>query len=138
MQITRSTIDTVHGPSDWFTGDVYIDAVAAAPPPLPGSRPTWSTSCPAPERIRTATRSARPSSSPKASASANAAADRWRSSDPATASSSKPTKNTGTAPTPNRLMAHLAINEGDDQNDVVHWLAPVTDDEYATAPDLDH
>ena len=29
MQITRSSIDTQHGPADWFTGDVYIDAVAA-------------------------------------------------------------------------------------------------------------
>ncbi len=33
MQITRSSIDTVKGPADWFTGDVYIDAVAAAPAP---------------------------------------------------------------------------------------------------------
>ncbi|WP_251096544.1 hypothetical protein [Streptomyces sp. Caat 7-52] len=31
MQITRSSIPTVKGPADWFTGDVYIDAVAAAP-----------------------------------------------------------------------------------------------------------
>jgi len=29
MQITRSSIDTQKGPADWFTGDVYIDAVAA-------------------------------------------------------------------------------------------------------------
>jgi quercetin dioxygenase-like cupin family protein len=29
MQITRSSIQTQQGPVDWFTGDVYIDAVAA-------------------------------------------------------------------------------------------------------------
>ena len=29
MQITRSSVDTMKGPADWFTGDVYIDAVAA-------------------------------------------------------------------------------------------------------------
>jgi hypothetical protein len=29
MQITQSSIDTQKGPADWFTGDVYIDAVAA-------------------------------------------------------------------------------------------------------------
>src|SRR4051812_47887831 len=29
MQITRSSADTEKGPADWFTGDVYIDAVAA-------------------------------------------------------------------------------------------------------------
>ena len=35
MQITRSSIDTAKGPSDWFTGDVYIDSVAAAPAAVP-------------------------------------------------------------------------------------------------------
>ena len=35
-----------------------------------------------------------------------------------------------------RLMVHLAINEGDDQHDVVHWLEPVTDEAYAAAPPL--
>ena len=35
MQITRNGIDTAAGPSDWFTGAVYIDAVAA---PASGSR----------------------------------------------------------------------------------------------------
>jgi hypothetical protein len=29
MQITRSSIETRKGPADWFTGDVYIDAIAA-------------------------------------------------------------------------------------------------------------
>ena len=38
---------------------------------------------------------------------------------------------------PNRLMVHLAINEADDQHDVVHWLEPVTDEEYAAAPARD-
>ena len=31
MQITRSSVDTTRGPTAWFTGDVYIDAVAATP-----------------------------------------------------------------------------------------------------------
>src|SRR4051812_50056015 len=35
MQITRHGIDTAEGPSDWFTGAVFIDAVAA---PSNGSR----------------------------------------------------------------------------------------------------
>jgi quercetin dioxygenase-like cupin family protein len=29
VQITRNTNETTRGPSDWFTGDVYVDAVAA-------------------------------------------------------------------------------------------------------------
>ena len=29
MQITRNSIETKSGPSEWFTGAVYIDTVAA-------------------------------------------------------------------------------------------------------------
>lgn len=29
MQITRNSVETVAGPTDWFTGSVYVDAVAA-------------------------------------------------------------------------------------------------------------
>jgi quercetin dioxygenase-like cupin family protein len=35
MQITRNSIQTAAGPSEWFTGAVYIDTVAA---PSEGSR----------------------------------------------------------------------------------------------------
>jgi quercetin dioxygenase-like cupin family protein len=51
MQITRGSADTIKGPGDWFTGDVYIDAVAAAPASsrvtanlvhcMPGARTHW-------------------------------------------------------------------------------------------------
>ena len=40
MQITRSSIETTPGPSEWFTGSVYIDAVAA---PSGASRVSAST-----------------------------------------------------------------------------------------------
>src|SRR5947209_14692984 len=53
MQITRSTLDTSPGPSDWFTGNVYIDAIAAPTGPArvqaamvhftPGARTAWHT-----------------------------------------------------------------------------------------------
>ena len=32
-------------------------------------------------------------------------------------------------------MVHLAINETDNDHDVVHWLTPVTDEEYTAAPE---
>jgi quercetin dioxygenase-like cupin family protein len=35
MRITRSSIETMAGPKAWFTGAVYVDAVAG---PSPGSR----------------------------------------------------------------------------------------------------
>ena len=31
MEITRTSLDTTRGSADWFTGDVYLDPVAAAP-----------------------------------------------------------------------------------------------------------
>jgi quercetin dioxygenase-like cupin family protein len=37
---------------------------------------------------------------------------------------------------PNRLMVHLAINEADADHATVHWLAPVTDEEYQVAPPI--
>ena len=100
MQITRSSIDTAKGPGDWFTGDVYIDSVAAAPPPsrvtanlvhfMPGARTHWHRHPLEPDRVRH--RGRRPVPAPRR--------DRSRSSAPETASSSRPTRNTGTAPQP--------------------------------------
>ena len=53
MEITRSSLDTAAGPSDWFTGAVYIDAVAAVSDAsrvsashvhfTPGARTHWHT-----------------------------------------------------------------------------------------------
>jgi quercetin dioxygenase-like cupin family protein len=53
MQITRNTIATNAGPRDWFTGAVYVDAVAAPIGPsrlsassvhfTPGARTAWHT-----------------------------------------------------------------------------------------------
>jgi quercetin dioxygenase-like cupin family protein len=53
MQITRSSIEgaTTKGAAEWFTGDVYIDSVAAPAAPsrvlanlvhfMPGARTAW-------------------------------------------------------------------------------------------------
>ena len=53
MQITRNSLDTAAGPEDWFTGSVYIDAVAAPSAAsrvsassvhfTPGARTAWHT-----------------------------------------------------------------------------------------------
>ena len=99
MQITRSSADTAKGPADWFTGDVYIDAVAAAPAPsrvtanlvhfMPGARTHWHRH-PLSQTVFVT----------EASACASAGAGRSRSSAPVTACCSRPTRSTGTAPPP--------------------------------------
>jgi quercetin dioxygenase-like cupin family protein len=53
LQITTNSIETAPGPSDWFTGAVYIDPVAAPSEPsrlaassvhfTPGARTAWHT-----------------------------------------------------------------------------------------------
>ena len=53
MQITRNSLETTPGPADWFTGSVYIDAVASPSEPslvaaasvhfTPGARTAWHT-----------------------------------------------------------------------------------------------
>ena len=53
MQITRSSIETTAGPSEWFTGAVYLDTVAAPSGTsrvtassvhfTPGARTAWHT-----------------------------------------------------------------------------------------------
>jgi len=53
MQITRNSLETLVGPSDWFTGAVYLDPIAAPSATsrahavrvqfTPGSRTAWHT-----------------------------------------------------------------------------------------------
>ena len=53
MQITRNSLETMPGPSDWFTGAVFLDSVAASSEATrlnatsvhftPGARTAWHT-----------------------------------------------------------------------------------------------
>jgi quercetin dioxygenase-like cupin family protein len=53
MKVTRSSLETMVGPADWFTGNVYIDTIAAPTDPsrlsaaivhfAPGARTAWHT-----------------------------------------------------------------------------------------------
>src|SRR5207244_1463727 len=53
MQVTRNSVETNRGPSEWFTGDVYIDSVASPSGDsrlsgssvhfTPGARTAWHT-----------------------------------------------------------------------------------------------
>lgn len=99
MQITHDTLDTNPGPSDWFTGTVYIDTIAVpSPPSRVGAALVHFAPARAPPGTRTPT--ARRSTSPKASAAASAKALPSRRSDPATVSTSTPARTTGTVPSP--------------------------------------
>ena len=135
MQITRNSLETSQGPGDWFTGTVHLDTIATPVEPsrlaalsvhfTPGARTAWHThplgqTIYVTEGIGRCQRRGGPVEviRPGDRVLFEADEEHWH----------------GAAP--NRLMVHVAINEADEQHDVVHWLTPVTDEEYAAAPAL--
>ncbi len=133
MQITKSSIDTAPGPSDWFTGSVYIDAVAAPSGPslvaaasvhfTPGARTAWHThpngqTIYVTDGIGRCQRRGGPIELilPGDRVFFEPGEEHWH----------------GAAP--NRLMTHIAIQQGDEQGNVVSWGEHVTDGEYGAAP----
>ena len=133
MQITRSSTDTIAGPADWFTGSVYLDMLAAPVEPSrvqaanvhfsPGARTAWHThpfgqSIYVTEGVGLCQRRGGPIEviRPGDRVFFEAGEDHWHGA------------------TPNRLMAHIAIQEADDDGSPVTWGEHVTDEEYAAAP----
>ena len=136
MNITRSSIETAKGPEEWFTGDVYIDAVATASPPAraqanlvhfaQGARTAWHThplgqTIFVTEGVGLCQKRGGPIEviRPGDRVSFEPGEDHWH----------------GAAP--DRFMVHLAINEVDDEHPAAVWGDKVTDDEYAAAPAAD-
>ena len=131
MQITRSSLRHAKGPE--FTGDVYIDTVAA-PTGLsraraalvhftPGARTAWHThplgqTIYVTEGVGLCRRRGGPIEEirPGDRVFFEPGEDHWH----------------GAAP--NRFMVHLALNEVDEQHVAAEWGDKVTDDEYAAAP----
>ena len=134
MEVTgTSDIDTTKGPAEWFTGDVYIDAVAAFPAPgrlqanlvhfTPGARTAWHMH-PLGQSIYVTEglgRCQRRGGSvevirPGDRVFFEPGEEHWH----------------GAAPS--RFMVHLALNEVDAEHPAAHWGDPVGDDEYRAAP----
>jgi quercetin dioxygenase-like cupin family protein len=133
VQITRDGIETTPGPSDWFTGAVYIDAVAAPSPGsrvsassvhfTPGARTAWHThpngqTIWVTEGIGHAQRRGGPIEviRPGDRVFFEPGEEHWH----------------GAAR--NRFMTHIALVEVDEADSVAAWGDHVTDEEYAAAP----
>ncbi|MFL5781987.1 MAG: cupin domain-containing protein [Thermoleophilaceae bacterium] len=132
MQITRSTTDTMKGPADWFTGDVYIDAVAAPAEPAraaaalvhftPGARTAWHThplgqTIFVTEGVGLCQREGGPVEVIR----------------PGDRVFFEPGENHWHGAAPNRLMVHMAIQEADESGSPVTWGEHVSDEEYGGA-----
>ena len=131
MQITRSSIDTAKGPADWFTGDVYIDAVAApagtstyaaaAVHFTPGARTAWHTH-PHGQTIFV-TEGVGLCQREGGSVQVIRPGDRVFF---------EPDENHWHGAAPSRFMVHIAIQQTDESGSPVSWGRHVTDDEYAS------
>jgi quercetin dioxygenase-like cupin family protein len=137
MQITRNSNDTSAGPSDWFTGSVYVDAIAA---PIdqsrvsassvhfaPGARTAWHRHpngqtiwvlegvgvC---QRRGGAVELIRPGDR----VFFEPGEEHWHGAHPA------------------RFMTHIAMLQTDDEGNSAQWGKHVSDDEYAHAPRISY
>jgi quercetin dioxygenase-like cupin family protein len=133
MQITRNSLDTNPGPSEWFTGAVYIDAIAAPLPPsrtaaasvhfTPGARTAWHThpygqTIYVTEGIGRCQREGGP----------------IEEIHPGDRVFFEPGENHWHGATPTRFMTHTAIQEADETGSPVTWGEHVTDEQYNTPP----
>jgi quercetin dioxygenase-like cupin family protein len=135
MHITRNSTQTVRGPDDWFTGAVYIDPVAGPSKEsrmsasnvhfTPGARTRWHThphgqTIWVTEGVGLAQRRGGPVEvvRPGDRVFFEPGEDHWHGA------------------TRNRFMVHLAIVQVDEEGNPASWGKPVTDEEYAAAPEI--
>jgi quercetin dioxygenase-like cupin family protein len=133
MQITRATRETMKGPGDWFTGAVYVDAVAAPSDGsrigaslvhfTPGARTAWHTH-PLGQTIWV-------TDGVGLCQHEGGPIEVIRAGDSVFF---EPGENHWHGAAQNRFMAHLAIQEADDSGNPVSWGRHVSDDEYTQAP----
>jgi quercetin dioxygenase-like cupin family protein len=129
MEITRDANETGVGPSDWFTGTVYIDTVATAAEPsrvnaanvhfTPSARTAWHThplgqTIYVTEGVGRCQRRAGPTEVIK----------------PGDRVYFEPGEEHWHGAAPDRFMAHIAIQEVDEHGSQVTWGEHVTDEEY--------
>ena len=136
MQITRNSLDTGTGPSDWFTGEVFVDAIttpsgdwriaAALVHLTPGAHTAWHThpcgqTIWVVEGVGLCRREGGPIEVIR----------------PGDRVFFEPGENHWHGAAPTRFMAHVALQQADADGNVVTWGEHVRQDEYAAAPRID-
>lgn len=135
MDITRNHLQTGQGPSEWFTGTVFVDTVAAPTGAsrisassvhfTPGARTAWHThpngqTIWVTEGVGLCQRRGGPIEviRPGDRVFFEPREDHWHGAAPA------------------RFMTHLAMLQVDDEGKSATWGDHVTDEEYAAAPPI--
>jgi len=133
MIIARSNEDTLKGPDDWFTGDVYVDMVKATQTPsrigavvvhfAPGARTFWHThpvgqTILVTEGVGLCQREGGPVEVIR----------------PGDSVYFEPNENHWHGAAPNRFMVHVGMQETDDTGTQVTWGDPVSEEDYTATP----
>jgi quercetin dioxygenase-like cupin family protein len=133
MQVTRSSIETMAGPAEWFTGTVFVDAVATPSEQSrlyasnvhfsPAARTAWHThphgqTIYVTDGVGLAQRRGGPIEVIR----------------PGDRVFFEPGEEHGHGAVPGRFMTHLAMLEVDDEGNSATWGDHVTDEEYGAAP----
>jgi quercetin dioxygenase-like cupin family protein len=136
VQITRNSAPTGRGPGDWFTGAVYIDAVAAPSDRsglsassvhfTPGARTAWHTH-PNGQTIWVT----------EGVGVCQCRGGQIELIRPGDRVFFGPGEEHWHGAAPNRFMTHIAMLEVDDEGNPATWGDHVTDEEYAGAPEVD-
>jgi quercetin dioxygenase-like cupin family protein len=136
MQVTRNTVETSPGPSDWFTGAVYLDPIATPEGSsrlsatsvhfTPGARTAWHThphgqTIYVVEGVGLAQRRGGPIEviRPGDRVFFDPDEEHWHGA------------------SRSRFMTHIAMLQVDDAGTSASWGDHVTDEEYGAAPSLD-
>jgi quercetin dioxygenase-like cupin family protein len=135
MQITRNSLDTNPGPSDCFTGAVYVDTVAAPSEHsrvgaasvhfTPGARTAWHThphgqTIWITEGVGLCQREGGPIEVIR----------------PGDRVFFEPGENHWHGAAPTRFMAHIAMQHANDAGEVVAYAPHVSDEQYGHAPSI--
>ncbi|MEA2657272.1 MAG: hypothetical protein QOI23_2637 [Chloroflexota bacterium] len=136
MQVTRNGIESAKGSSEWFTGDVFIDSVAAPAGAsrlsassvhfTPGARTAWHThpngqTIFVTEGVGLAQHHGGPIEVIR----------------PGDRVFFEPGENHWHGAAPTRFMTHLAMLDVDDKGNNAIWGTHVSDAEYAKAPPIE-
>jgi len=136
LQITRNTRETAAGPTDWFTGSVYIDTIAApgeASPVgaaavhfTPRARTAWHThpngqTIWVTEGVGLCQREGGPVEVIR----------------PGDRVFFEPGENHWHGAAPTRFMTHIAIQQANDAGEVVTWGEHVSEEQYGHAPSIE-
>jgi quercetin dioxygenase-like cupin family protein len=133
MQVTRNSVETTSGPSEWFTGAVFIDAVAA-PSGLsrlaaasvhftPGARTAWHVH-PNGQTIFVTEGIGR----------CQREGGEVEVIRPGDRVFFEPDENHWHGAAPNRFMTHIAMQQTDEEGIAVTWGEHVSDEQYGAAP----